>query len=150
MRELRKAYAGFHEEVRMVLDACPDCHKWAILEREPLPRWSDGRVALLGDACHPMTPYMASGAAMALEDAVVLARCLDYAGGDVDSALHTYEAIRRPRASVVQAGWPQRLRTAAARLADHTETATAGVAAASTGFIVVDHSVRDRGHPLVK
>ncbi len=43
----------------MVLNACPDCHKWAILEREPLPTWSEGRVALLGDACHPMTPYMA-------------------------------------------------------------------------------------------
>ncbi len=59
--ELRKAYAGFHEEVRMVLDACPDRHKWAILEREPLPAWSKGRVALLADACHPMTPYMAQG-----------------------------------------------------------------------------------------
>ncbi len=55
-----------------VLDACPDCHKWAILEREPLPRWSDGRVVLLGDACHPMTPYMAQGAATSIEDAAVL------------------------------------------------------------------------------
>lgn len=44
-----------------MLAACRDCHKWAILEREPLPRWSDGRVVLLGDACHPMTPYMAQG-----------------------------------------------------------------------------------------
>ena len=68
---------GFHEDVRAVLGACPDCHKWAILEREPLPRWSDGRVALLGDACHPMTPYMAQGAATSIEDAAVLARCLD-------------------------------------------------------------------------
>ena len=75
--ELRNAYAGFHADVRAVLDACPDCHKWAILEREPLLRWSDGRVVLLGDACHPMTPYMAQGAATAIEDAAVLARCLD-------------------------------------------------------------------------
>ena len=49
--ELRAAYEGFHQDVRAVLEACPDCHKWAILEREPLPRWSDGRVVLLGDAC---------------------------------------------------------------------------------------------------
>ena len=75
--ELRAAYEGFHEDVRAVLGACPDCHKWAILEREPLPRWSDGRVALLGDACHPMTPYMAQGAATSIEDAAVLARCLE-------------------------------------------------------------------------
>ncbi len=61
VKELRKAYEGFHSDVRAVLEACPDCHKWAILEREPLPRWSDGRVVLLGDACHPMTPYMAQG-----------------------------------------------------------------------------------------
>ena len=77
VKELRKAYEGFHPDVRAVLDACPDCHKWAILEREPLARWSDGRVVLLGDACHPMTPYMAQGAATAIEDAAVLARCLD-------------------------------------------------------------------------
>ena len=63
--------------MRAVLEACPDCHKWAILERDPLPRWSDGRVVLLGDACHPMTPYMAQGAATAIEDAAVLARCLE-------------------------------------------------------------------------
>src|ERR1041384_7386605 len=59
VNELRAAYEGFHADVRAVLGACPDCHKWAILEREPLPRWSEGRVALLGDAAHPMTPYMA-------------------------------------------------------------------------------------------
>ena len=76
VHELRQAYAGFHPDVRAVLDACPDCHKWAILEREPLPRWSDGRVVLLGDAAHPMTPYMAQGGATAIEDAAVLARCL--------------------------------------------------------------------------
>ena len=55
------------------LAACPDCHKWAILERDPLPHWSDGYVVLLGDACHPMTPYMAQGAATSIEDAAVLA-----------------------------------------------------------------------------
>jgi salicylate hydroxylase/6-hydroxynicotinate 3-monooxygenase len=104
VHELRAAYAGFHPEVRMVLDACPDCHKWAILEREPLPRWSDGRVVLLGDAAHPMTPYMAQGAATSIEDAAVLARCLEAVeGDDIEGAFARYEAHRKPRTSVVQA-----------------------------------------------
>jgi salicylate hydroxylase/6-hydroxynicotinate 3-monooxygenase len=104
VKELRAAYAGFHEDVRAVLDACPDCHKWAILEREPLPHWSDGRVVLLGDAAHPMTPYMAQGAATSIEDAAVLARCLDAVeGDDINGAFKRYEAHRKPRTSVVQA-----------------------------------------------
>ena len=104
VKELRKAYEGFHPDVRAVLEACPDCHKWAILEREPLPKWSEGRVALLGDACHPMTPYMAQGAATAIEDAAILARCLAEVGGeDIEKAFHRYEAHRKPRTSRIQA-----------------------------------------------
>ncbi len=104
VKELRKAYEGFHPDVRAVLEACPDCHKWAILEREPLPTWSKGRVVLLGDACHPMTPYMAQGAATSIEDAAVLARCLEAVeGGDVESALKRYENHRKPRTSRIQA-----------------------------------------------
>jgi len=104
VKELRAAYADFHQDVRNVLDACPDCHKWAILEREPLPRWSDGNVVLLGDAAHPMTPYMAQGAATSIEDAAVLARCLaDVEGDDIGDAFKRYEAHRKPRTSVVQA-----------------------------------------------
>ena len=104
VKELRRAYEGFHPEVRAVLDACPDCHKWAILEREPLARWSQGRVLLLGDACHPMTPYMAQGAATSIEDAAVLARCLaDADGEDIEGAFRRYEAHRKPRTSLIQA-----------------------------------------------
>ena len=104
VKELRRAYEGFHPEVRAVLEACPDCHKWAILEREPLARWSEGRVVLLGDACHPMTPYMAQGAATSIEDAAVLARCLaDTDGEDVEGAFRRYEAHRKPRTSLIQA-----------------------------------------------
>lgn len=104
VKELRAAYDGFHRDVRIVLEACPDCHKWAILEREPLPHWSDGRVALLGDAAHPMTPYMAQGAATSIEDAAILARCLDAVDGeDIEGAFKRYEAHRKPRTSVVQA-----------------------------------------------
>jgi salicylate hydroxylase/6-hydroxynicotinate 3-monooxygenase len=104
VQQLRAAYKDFHADVRAVLDACPDCHKWAILEREPLPRWSCGRVALLGDACHPMTPYMAQGAATSIEDAAVLARCLKAASGDdIEGAFARYEAHRKPRTTVIQA-----------------------------------------------
>ena len=104
VRELREAYEGFHPDVRAVLAACPDCHKWAILEREPLPRWSDGRVVLLGDACHAMTPYMAQGAATAIEDAAILARCLQAVEGeDIEGAFARYEAHRKPRTSRIQA-----------------------------------------------
>ena len=104
VKELRRAYEGFHPEVRAVLEACPDCHKWAILEREPLARWSQGRVVLLGDACHPMTPYMAQGAATSIEDATVLARCLaETRGEDIEGAFRRYEAHRKPRTSLIQA-----------------------------------------------
>jgi 6-hydroxynicotinate 3-monooxygenase len=104
VQELRKAYEGFHPDVRAVLEACPDCHKWAILEREPLPRWSDGRVVLLGDACHPMTPYMAQGGATAIEDAAILARCLEEVDvEDFNGAFQRYEAHRKPRTSRIQA-----------------------------------------------
>jgi 2-polyprenyl-6-methoxyphenol hydroxylase-like FAD-dependent oxidoreductase len=104
VKELRKAYEEFHADVRGVLEACPDCHKWAILEREPLPRWSDGRIVLLGDACHPMTPYMAQGGATAIEDAAILARCLEAVeGDDVEGAFRRYEEHRKPRTSRIQA-----------------------------------------------
>jgi salicylate hydroxylase/6-hydroxynicotinate 3-monooxygenase len=103
--ELRAAFADFHADVRAVLASAPEVHKWGIFERDPLPTWRKGRVVLLGDSCHPMTPYMASGAAMALEDAVVLARCFDEMAGDsVERIFDIYEATRKPRTSAVQAG----------------------------------------------
>lgn len=104
MDDLRAAYAGFHPEVRAVMEACPSAHKWALITREPLPTWHKGRVALLGDACHPMTPYMAQGAGMAIEDAAILARCLEGATQDgIATTFARYEAIRKPRASWIQA-----------------------------------------------
>ena len=103
MAEVRTAMTGFHDEVQRVLAASPSCHKWALFERDPLPRWTDGPIALLGDACHPMTPYMAQGAANALEDAAVLARCLANSSQEgVASALQRYEATRLDRTARVQ------------------------------------------------
>jgi salicylate hydroxylase/6-hydroxynicotinate 3-monooxygenase len=101
--ELRSAFAGFDRQVETVLAACPDVHKWAIVDREQLERWSEGNITLLGDACHPMTPYMAQGAAMAIEDAAVLSRCLEGAGrDDLANAFRRFEASRKERTARVQ------------------------------------------------
>ena len=103
VKVLRAAFAGFHPQVQRVLAACPAAHKRPLLDHDPLPRWSDGNVTLLGDACHPMTPYMAQGAAMAIEDAAILSRCLD--GVDrsgVAAAFRRYETTRKPRTSQTQ------------------------------------------------
>jgi 6-hydroxynicotinate 3-monooxygenase len=103
VRELRAAFAGFGHQVETVLAACPDVHKWAILDRDSLAHWSDRNVTLLGDACHPMTPYMAQGAAMAIEDAAVLSRCLDGVERDaVANAFRRFEATRKERTARVQ------------------------------------------------
>jgi 6-hydroxynicotinate 3-monooxygenase len=101
MAEVRRAFAGFHDDVQRVLANCPSVHQWALFERDPLPRWTDGAIALLGDACHPMTPYMAQGAATALEDAAMLARSLD-ATADSADAFHRYENARRERTARIQ------------------------------------------------
>jgi len=101
MAEVHRVMAGFHPDVQRLLAACPQVHKWALFERDPLPRWCEGPVALLGDACHPMTPYMAQGAANALEDAAVLARCLDQPD-DVALAFRRYEATRLARTARIQ------------------------------------------------
>jgi 6-hydroxynicotinate 3-monooxygenase len=103
VRELRKAFGGFDSQVGNVLAACPDVHKWALVDREALDRWTDGNVTLLGDACHPMTPYMAQGAAMAIEDAAVLSRCLQGVDRDgVADGFRRFEASRKDRTTRVQ------------------------------------------------
>jgi salicylate hydroxylase len=79
------------------------CYKWALFDRQPMPKWSEGRVTLLGDACHPTLPFMAQGAAMAIEDAAVLASCVAGANG-VAEALARYESLRRSRTSRIQLG----------------------------------------------
>jgi salicylate hydroxylase len=103
--ELRAAYAGFHPEALALLDACDEVLKSALYERDPLPTWSEGRMTLLGDACHPMMPFMAQGAAMAIEDAVVLGRHLDALGnGAIAEAFLGYQASRLERTSRIQLG----------------------------------------------
>jgi salicylate hydroxylase len=76
--------------------------KWALYDRRPLMNWSQGAAALLGDAAHPMLPFLAQGAAMAIEDAAVVARCLARMPDDAEGALKTYTAVRRARTRKVQ------------------------------------------------
>jgi salicylate hydroxylase len=97
------AFAGWHPQVRAILEAVDETFIWALFDHVPLERWSAGRVTLLGDACHAMLPFMAQGAAQAIEDAATLASCLASAGSDLPSALHRYEILRIPRASRLQA-----------------------------------------------
>jgi salicylate hydroxylase len=103
--ELREQYVAYHPEARALLDACDTVLKTALYERDPMPAWTQGRMALLGDAAHPMLPFMAQGAGMAIEDAVVLSRHLDgVAMADVPAALKGFERARIERASQVQLG----------------------------------------------
>ncbi|NEK32895.1 FAD-dependent monooxygenase [Rhizobium leguminosarum] len=101
--EMSEAFAGYHPVIQALIEATDDVTKWPLFNRNPLPLWSQGRMVLLGDACHPMKPHMAQGAAMAIEDAAMLARCLEETGSqDYATAFRLYEASRRDRATQVQ------------------------------------------------
>jgi salicylate hydroxylase len=89
--------------VRTLISAATGWHKWAIVERPVLPQWGVGPVTLLGDAAHPMRPHLAQGAAMAIEDAVVLAEMIAQRPGEIPAALRAYENARRGRVTRVQA-----------------------------------------------
>jgi salicylate hydroxylase len=103
--ELRRCYADFHPDARALLAGVDEVMKTALYERDPLPAWVQGRMALLGDACHPMMPFMAQGAGMAVEDGVVLGRQFEGVGaGEVPAALARYQALRLDRTSQIQLG----------------------------------------------
>jgi 6-hydroxynicotinate 3-monooxygenase len=101
--EVLAAFEGFHTEVREVIARAPQLTKWPIFDREPLDSWTDGNITMIGDACHPMRPYMAQGAAMAIEDAAILSRCFATSEtSDVAEVFALYEANRMPRTREVQ------------------------------------------------
>ena len=100
-----KEFEGWHPEVRDIIGSADMTNRWALYDRDPLPRWTIGRVTLMGDAAHAMLPYMAQGAVQSIEDAAVLAKCLERANAnDADGALLRYEQTRKPRASRCQEG----------------------------------------------
>ncbi len=90
-------FPGWHEDVHRMIRCAPKLFKWALFLRDTLPQWSVGRVTLLGDSCHAMLPYLGQGANMALEDGLVLARCIAQWPGDPELALQRYMAVRIDR-----------------------------------------------------
>ncbi len=100
LTELAADFGGWAPPIPDIIAAADGAHVWALFDRDPLSRWSDDRVTLLGDACHAMPPFQAQGAAMAIEDAIVLAKCLQAEGVSPGSLLK-YEKLRKPRTSRV-------------------------------------------------
>ena len=120
---LRRAFAGFAPEVRGWLDKVSETHVWGLFRHPVAATWHSDAWALLGDAAHPTLPFLAQGANMALEDAWVLADCLNAL--PPDEALAVYQARRRPRVSraIAAANGNARnfhLSNPAVRLAAHT------------------------------
>ncbi|MFM9557869.1 MULTISPECIES: FAD-dependent monooxygenase [Streptomyces] len=103
VEDLVETYQGWDEEVLTVLKALDRVGRWALHDRDPLRHWSTGRIAVVGDAAHPMLPFQAQGANQSIEDAVVLAGCLRKATRDgIPQALKRYEQVRRPRTDRLQ------------------------------------------------
>ncbi len=98
--EVHRAYPGWDPLIHTLIDGADIVNKWAMFERDPLPRWTKGRVTLMGDAAHPMLPYLAQGAVMAIEDAYALGTLLAHIPSE--AALRKYEELRLPRATAVQ------------------------------------------------
>lgn len=101
--ELAAEFAGWDQPVQRVVEAMTETFRWGLYDRKPLNRWTTDRIALLGDAAHPMTPHLGQGANMSIEDAVVLATVLaDASESDIPRRLALYESLRRDRTSRVQ------------------------------------------------
>lgn len=103
--ELAASFAGWDSRVTKLLDKVETCFWWGLYDRRPLGQWVNGRLALLGDAAHPMLPHLGQGANQAIEDGTALAVILQACANNlsVEGALKRYEALRRPRTSMVQA-----------------------------------------------
>jgi salicylate hydroxylase len=99
--EVLERYSGWHESLVRLFSASEVWYKWALYDRDPIPRWTRGRATVLGDAAHPMLPYLGQGACQAMEDGCVLAAALASMPDDLPGALALYERARLPRASRV-------------------------------------------------
>jgi salicylate hydroxylase len=102
--EVLNDFPGWHADVHALIRNIEVPYKWALALRPTMDSWSKGRCTLLGDACHPMLPFLAQGAVMALEDALVLARCLEKYPSDHSTGFARYESARRARANKVVTG----------------------------------------------
>jgi salicylate hydroxylase len=102
--EVVAEFQGWYEPILQLISATPSktCFKWGLFDHPPLEQWTVNRATLLGDAAHPMLPYMGQGASMAIEDGAVLARCLAKYSPDLTGALTIYEQVRKPRTTLCQ------------------------------------------------
>lgn len=100
--EMLAAYAGWNDALLGLFRQIGSCYRWGIYDREPLDKWVDGRIALLGDAAHPMMPTLAQGAAQSMEDGAAIARILAQHRDDPSAGLQAYNAERQPRGKRVQ------------------------------------------------
>ena len=102
MDELRNAFKDWDPRVKSLIEACGQAYLWGLFDHPSLDKWTKGRMALLGDAAHPMLPFMAQGAAMSIEDGWVLTHCLLHNRSDIAQALRNYETLRKPRTTQLQ------------------------------------------------
>jgi salicylate hydroxylase len=99
--ELLAAFPGWHPHVQMLFEHSTHYYKWGLFDREPLPHWGRGRITLLGDAAHPMLPFLGQGAATGMEDAFLLAKLISDSD-DIPTVLAAYETERKPRTTRIQ------------------------------------------------
>lgn len=104
VEECLNDFRNWHDDVQLLIKGIDQPYKWALLSRQPMENWTLGRATLLGDACHPTLPFLAQGAVMALEDGVVLARCLAAHRNDPATGLLRYQALRLERTSRIVRG----------------------------------------------
>jgi salicylate hydroxylase len=117
--ELANDYRDWHADVHAIIANIETPYKWALMVREPMPQWSQGRITLLGDACHPTLPFLGQGGVMALEDGYVVAACLQRYFDDPAKAFGRYEELRKERsAAVVRAAHENRKQVFSPALAD--------------------------------
>jgi salicylate hydroxylase len=117
--ELANDFCGWHRDVQVLIRNIDSPFKLALMARRPLDCWSKGRITLLGDACHPTLPFLGQGAVMAIEDAYVVAACLEKYFEFPIVAFERYEGIRRTRtASVVQKSHENRKQAFSSALAE--------------------------------
>ncbi len=122
--ELANDYRDWHEDVHAIIRNIETPYKWAMMVRGPMPRWSEGRVTLMGDACHPTLPFLGQGGVMAIEDGYVLAACLQKYLDEPERAFARYEDIRRERtAAVVRKSHENRRSAFSPALADQSQVA---------------------------
>jgi salicylate hydroxylase len=119
--EVLRTYANWHPSINQLVSRTDRLYKWALFDREPLAQWTKGPITLLGDSAHPMLPYLAQGACMAIEDGYALAMALEREPDNAEQALQAYEAERRPRTARVQLASRARARV------NQTESPLAGL-----------------------